>query len=167
MPMKTYKGKEPVAMDNVRIFEGAMVIGDVRLGKNTGVWFNATIRGDMDRVEIGENTNVQDNAVIHTDSGEPTAIGKNVTIGHGAIIHAATVGDGALIGMGSIILNNAEIGEEALIGAGTVVPPGKKVPPRSLAVGNPMKVVKELTDEDISRIHENAGHYVALKDTYQ
>ncbi len=167
MPLKTYRHKEPTLAEGAHVFEGAMVIGDVSLARNVGVWFNATLRGDMDRIEIGENTNIQDNAVIHTDEGEPTTIGRDVTVGHSAIIHAATVEDGALIGMGSTILNGARIGEGALVAAGAVVPPNTQIPPGSLAVGNPARVRKELSEADRKQIQDNAEHYVELLKTYQ
>ncbi len=162
MPAISYQNKKPTLESGAHIFEGAQVIGDVRLGKDVGVWFNATLRGDMDRIEIGARTNIQDNAVLHTDKGQPTVLGSDVTVGHSAIIHAATVQKGALIGMGSIILNGAEVGEDALVAAGTLVAPGKKVPPRTLVMGNPMKIVRELKDEEIEQTRKNKDHYVEL-----
>lgn len=164
--IQTYKGKTPHVSETASIFDGARVIGDVTLNDYVGVWYNAVIRGDMDRVVIGENTNIQDGAIIHTNTNMPTIIGKNVTVGHGAIIHAATVEDEALIGMGSIILDQAIVGKHALVAAGCVVPPGKKVPEKTLVVGNPMKIVKTLSDEDIRAILDNKDFYVQLLKDY-
>ncbi len=166
MTIQSYKGKKPHVPKNSRAFAGARLIGDVRLFDKVGVWFNAVLRADMAEIEVGEGSNIQDNAVVHTDIGQPTRIGRFVTIGHSAIIHAATVEDGALIGMGSIILNGAHIGKEALVAAGTVVPPGKRVPDRTLVLGNPMKIVKELSDEDVQSQYTNTGYYVDLLQSY-
>ncbi len=161
-----YKDKHPSLDQTSHVFEGAQVIGDVSIGKNVSVWFNAVIRGDMDKVVIGDNTNIQDGTIIHTNTDMPTIIGRDVTVGHAAIIHAATVEDEALIGMGSIILDQAVIGKNALIAAGAVVPPGKKIPAKSLVVGNPMKIVRELSDEDIEAIKANKDTYVHLLRDY-
>ncbi|MFH5882641.1 gamma carbonic anhydrase family protein [Liberiplasma polymorphum] len=165
--MEKYLDKSPTISPSAKVFSGAQIIGDVTLKDNVGVWYNAVLRADMAPIVIGENTNVQDGTIIHTDVDTPTIIGKDVTIGHGAIIHAATVSDGALIGMGSIILNNAHIGEHALVAAGTVVPPGKKVEPKTLVMGNPMKVIKTLSAEEIAQILANKNHYVKLLTEYE
>ncbi len=161
-----YKTKTPHIASSARVFDGARVVGDVTLGERVGVWYNAVIRGDMAPVTIGDETNVQDGVIIHTNTDMPTIIGRGVTIGHKAIIHAATVGDDALIGMGSIILDDAHVGEHALVAAGCVVPPGKKVPARHLAVGNPMKIIRELSDEEVEGIRQNTGYYVQLLADY-
>ena len=144
----------------VFIADGAKVIGDVEIGANSSVWFNAVIRADSDKVKIGENSNVQDNAVIHTSEGFGVQIGNNVTIGHGAIVHGCTIGDNVMIGMGAIVLNGAKIGENSIIGAGTLVTQGKIIPAGSLAFGNPVKIVRQLTDEEIQSITDNANSYV-------
>jgi carbonic anhydrase/acetyltransferase-like protein (isoleucine patch superfamily) len=162
-----YKNIKPQISKEAFILESAQVIADVKIASFVSVWFNATVRGDMASVEIGEGTNIQDNAVIHTDTSKPTKIGKYVTVGHSAIIHAATVGDYALIGMGSIILNGATIGEKAMIAAGTLVPPGKTVPPRMLALGNPMRIIRELTDSEIEANIANSKTYINLAMDYQ
>lgn len=146
---------------------GGVIVGDSTLEKDCNVWFNATVRGDMAPIHIKEGTNIQDNAVVHTDTHLPTTIGQFVTVGHSAIIHACTVGDYALIGMGSIILNGAEIGDYAMVAAGTLVPPGKKVPPRTLVMGSPMKIIRELSDEEIKANIDNAHHYIKLSKDYQ
>lgn len=144
----------------VFIADGAKVIGSVEIGKNSSIWFNAVIRADSDKVKIGENSNVQDNAVIHTSEGFGVQIGDNVTIGHGAIVHGCTVENNVMIGMGAIVLNGAKIGENSIIGAGALVTQGKIIPAGSLAFGNPVKVVRELTDDEIKSITDNANSYV-------
>lgn len=125
------------------------------------------IRADVDYVEIGKNTNIQDNAVIHNSTGVPTIIGDNVTVGHSAIVHACTIGNNTLIGMGSIILDGAEVGDETIIGAGALVPPGKKIPSGVLAVGSPAKVVRELTEEEKKGLLESAKKYVKLGEDHK
>ncbi len=152
--------------DSVIVFPGAAVIGDCSIGANVSVWFNASVRGDMDKIEILEGTNIQDNAVIHTNTDMPTYIGRYVTVGHSAIIHAAKINDYALIGMGSVILDGAEVGEYAMVGAGCVVPPGKKVPPRTLVVGNPMRIVRELSEAEMKANYHNAEVYIQLAKDY-
>lgn len=150
----------------VFIADGAKVIGDVEIGANSSIWFNAVIRADSDKVGIGENSNVQDNAVIHTSEGFGVQIGDNVTIGHGAIVHGCTVENNVMIGMGAIVLNGAVIGENSIIGAGTLVTQGKIIPAGSLAFGNPVKVVRELTDDEIKSITDNANSYIKEAQIY-
>ena len=151
----------------VFIADGAKVIGSVEIGKNSSVWFNAVIRADSDKVKIGENSNVQDNAVIHTSEGFGVKIGDNVTIGHGAIVHGCTIGDNVMIGMGAIVLNGAAIEENCIIGAGALVPQGKVIPAGSLAFGNPVKIVRKLTDDEIKSILDNAISYVNEANEYK
>ena len=151
----------------VFIADGAKVIGDVEIGANSSVWFNAVIRADSDKVSIGENSNVQDNAVIHTSEGFGVQIGDNVTIGHGAIVHGCTVENNVMIGMGAIVLNGAVIGENSIIGAGALVTLGKIIPAGSLAFGNHVKVVRELTDDEIKSITDNANSYVKEANEYK
>ena len=146
--------------ESVFIADGAKVIGDVEIGENSSVWFNAVIRADSDKVKIGKCSNVQDNSVIHTSDGFGVQIGDNVTIGHGAIIHGCTIKDNVIIGMGAIVLNGAVIEENCIIGAGTLVTQGKIIPSGSLAFGNPYKIVRQLTDDEISSISRNADSYV-------
>lgn len=156
---------EPI-IDDEAINLGADIIGEVIIEKDVNMWFNATIRGDMAKVTIKEGTNIQDNAVVHTNTDAPTYIGKMVTVGHSAIIHAATVGDYCLIGMGSIILDKAIVGDYALVAAGTLVPPGKVVPPRTLVMGNPMRIVRELSEAEIEANIENSRKYIKLAREY-
>jgi carbonic anhydrase/acetyltransferase-like protein (isoleucine patch superfamily) len=137
----------------------ASVLGQVRLGKNVSVWPFASIRGDVDPIELGENSNVQDNCVIHTDNGFPVRIGRNVTLGHAAVVHGATIDDDCLIGIRAVVLNGATIGSGSLIAAGAVVTPGTVIPPNSLVMGLPAKVVK--TDPGLAASNRaNAQRYV-------
>src|SRR5690242_20008331 len=127
------------------IAPNASVIGKVRLKRNASVWFGAVLRGDNEWIDIGENSNVQDNSVIHTDPGQPTILGTHVTVGHKVILHSAIIGDFTLVGMGSTILSGAKIGSNCLIGANTLIPEGKEIPPRSLVLGQPARIVREVS----------------------
>ncbi len=161
--IKEFQGITPKIDETCFVAETAVVIGDVELEKNVNVWYGTVIRGDVNYVRIGENTNIQDNTVVHVESnGHPTIIGKNVTIGHSAVIHACTIGDNSLIGMGAIVLDGAEIGENVILGAGALVPPGKKIPSNCLAVGSPAKVVRELGEEELEKRIMHAKKYVEL-----
>jgi carbonic anhydrase/acetyltransferase-like protein (isoleucine patch superfamily) len=140
----------------------AEVVGKVTLGADVGVWYSATIRGDMAPISVGDRTNVQDNAVLHVDTDLPLTVGSGVTIGHGAILHGCTVGDDCLIGMGSIVLNGAIIGDGSVVGAGALVTEGKTFPPRSLIIGNPAKAVREVDVEMLEKIRRNAEAYVGM-----
>ena len=146
--------------DSVFIAEGAKVLKDVTIKENSSVWFNAVIRGDSNSIYIGANSNVQDNAVIHTSSDHKVEIGNNVTIGHNAIVHGATIKDNVLFGMGAIILDGAIINENCIIGAGTLIPQNKIIPANSLVYGNPFKIVRELTELEKEKIISNALKYV-------
>lgn len=149
------------------IADGVKIVGNVTIKAQASIWFNSVVRSDMAEVIIGERTNIQDLCVIHDNNGLKTIIGDDVTVGHNAIIHGAIIGDGALIGMGSIVLDGAVVGENALVAAGCVVPPNKEVPARHLAVGNPMKIVKELSEKDIIAILDNKDHYIRLSGLYE
>ena len=140
--------------------EGSRRVGDVVIGKESGVWYNAVIRGLPSQIKIGERTNVQDNVVIHGDPECPVEIGSNVTIGHSAIVHGCTIRDNSLIGMGAIILNKAVIGKNCIIGAGALVTQGCVIPDNSLAFGSPARVIRRLTDEEIEGNRISAQHYV-------
>lgn len=142
------------------IAKSADVIGQVSLGDEVTVWFQAVIRGDLEPIKIGNRTNVQDGTVIHVAENAPVVVGDDVTIGHVCIIHGCTIENGALIGMGSTILNHAVIGENSLIGAGSLVTEGKVIPPNVLAFGRPAKVIRPLTADEIAENHANAKHYV-------
>jgi carbonic anhydrase/acetyltransferase-like protein (isoleucine patch superfamily) len=160
MPIYSLGEKQPQLGDDAWVAPNATVIGDVRLGANASIWWNATLRGDNDPIHIGENSNIQDGSVLHTDEGVPMHIGANVTVGHLVMLHGCTVGDGSLIGIGSIVLNGAVIGKHSIVGANTLIPEGKTYPDRVLIVGSPGKVVRELSDEEVGRLSHAADHYV-------
>ena len=152
--------RRPQLGASVWVAPNATVIGDVRLAENVSIWWNAVLRGDNDPIAIGANSNIQDGSVLHTDEGVPMSIGRDVTVGHLVMLHGCTVGDGSLIGIKSVILNGAVIDTQCLIGANTLIPEGKVIPDRSLVMGSPGKVVRELTDEQVARIAHAAQHYV-------
>jgi carbonic anhydrase/acetyltransferase-like protein (isoleucine patch superfamily) len=137
----------------------ATIIGDVTLDKNSSVWFNATLRGDIENIHVGEGSNVQDGSVLHTDPGYPLKIGKNVTIGHLVMLHGCIIGHNSLIGIGAVILNNAKIGNNCIIGAKALITENKAIPDNSLVVGSPGKIIRQVTPEEINLITENAKHY--------
>ena len=142
------------------IAPGAVVLGRVRLERNASVWFGAVLRGDNDPIVVGENSNIQDGSVLHTDSGSPLTIGRNVTVGHQAMLHGCTVGDNTLIGIKATVLNGARIGRNCLIGAHALIPEGKEIPDGSLVMGAPGKVVRELDARAVQMLEASALHYV-------
>lgn len=152
--------KVEIRGDDYFIADNATVIGSVVLENNASVWFNAVIRGDNDIITVGENSNVQDASVLHTDSGIQLTIGKNVTVGHKVMLHGCDIGENSLIGINSVILNGARIGKNCLIGANTLIPEGKEIPDGSLVMGSPGKVVRELTEDQIKGLEQSALHYV-------
>ena len=156
----------PTLGEGIWVAPTAVVIGDVRLASEASVWWNAVLRGDNDPITIGAQSNIQDSAVLHTDLGAPLNIGQRVTVGHQAMLHGCTIGDGSLIGMGAIVLNDARIGSGCLIGAGSLITEGKIIPDRSLVVGQPGKVLRELSDEEIARLSASALHYLAQARRY-
>ena len=138
----------------------AVIIGRVELKKNSNIWFNTTLRGDLEPIIIGENSNIQDGSVLHTDPGYKLKVGKGVTVGHMVMLHGCQISDDTLIGIGSIILNNAKIGKNCIIGANSLITENKIIPDNSLVVGSPGRVLRKVTEEEIKAIHENAKHYV-------
>jgi carbonic anhydrase/acetyltransferase-like protein (isoleucine patch superfamily) len=150
------KGKE------VFIAPTATVLGDVKLGDNVSVWFSAVMRGDTNKIRIGDGSNIQDNVVVHCDDGFPAVIGEDCIIGHGAIVHGAVLGNNVLVGMNATVLNGAEIGDYCIISANSLVTGGTKIPPHSLVVGNPGKVVKTLSEKHFKAIRDNAKTYREL-----
>ena len=162
-------GDKQLNRDNLDFWvaPNAVVIGDVSLKKNASVWFGSVLRGDNDPIILGENSNIQDNSVCHTDDGMPLIIGDNVTVGHKVILHSCTVGDNSLIGMGSTVLNKAKIGNNCLVGANSLVTEGKEFPDNHLIVGSPAKVKRELTDMEKKIIELSALHYVENMKRYK
>jgi carbonic anhydrase/acetyltransferase-like protein (isoleucine patch superfamily) len=160
MPIYALGADAPDIHPQTWIAPDASVIGLVHLEKNVSIWWNAILRGDIELLRVGENTNVQDGSVLHTDPGLQVRIGRDVTIGHRAIIHGCTVGDGCLIGMGATLLDRSVIGRQCLIGANTLIPEGKVIPDRSLVVGAPGRIVRQLTDEEVAAILHGARLYV-------
>ncbi len=151
----------------VFVAPNATVVGRVHIGDDSSIWFGAVVRGDTEVVEIGNGSNIQDLAVLHADPGFPCRIGDAVTIGHAAIVHGATVHEGALIGIRAVVLNGAVVGAGSIVGAGAVVAEGREIPPGHLAVGIPARVVRELTDEDRTRLAKTAAHYVEASAVYR
>lgn len=152
-------GRTPAIDRSAFLAEGARVIGDVRLGEDTSVWYNAVLRGDSDPITVGAGSNLQDNVSVHVDAGRPVTIGRNVSVGHNAVVHGCTIEDGCLIGMGSVVLSGAVIGAGSLVAGGAVVLEGTVVPPGSLVAGVPAKVRRELTDDEKAAIVRNAETY--------
>lgn len=163
-----HRFKDPVIAPSVMMAKGAQVYGDVQIGADSSIWFNCVLRADVNYIRIGERTNIQDLSLVHESfQTHPTIIGNNVTVGHSCVIHACTIGDYALIGMGSVILDGAEIGDYVLLGAGSLVTQNTKIPSGSKAFGRPAKVVAELTDEEKRALEFSAEHYVKLASTYR
>ncbi len=145
----------------VKLFD-ATVKGNVYLHENVNVWYGAVIRSESEIIEIGDDSNIQDLTVIHTDVGYPVKIGKRVTVGHRAILHGCTIEDEVMIGMGAIVMNGAKIGSHSIIGAGALIPEGKEIPPCSIVVGMPGKIIHQTSEEQVQSILDNAKHYVEL-----
>ncbi len=162
MIIKSFNGKLPKIHESVYISENVSIIGDVEIGENSSVWFGAVIRGDVCNVKIGNNSNIQDNAVIHVNYNMPSIIGDFVTVGHSAIIHGATIGDFVIVGMGAILLDGAKVGKNVIIAAGSLVPPRMEIPDGVMVMGVPAKIVRTLRDEEIEHIKKNALDYVEL-----
>jgi carbonic anhydrase/acetyltransferase-like protein (isoleucine patch superfamily) len=160
MPVYRLADRTPQLHADTYVAPGAHVIGSVRMDAGASVWFGVVIRGDNETIHIGEGSNIQENSVLHTDLGFPLLIGKNVTVGHQAMLHGCTIGDGSLIGIQAVVLNGARIGKNCLIGAGAIVTEGKEIPDNSLVLGAPGKVVRQLTDEDAQRMQKGAQFYV-------
>jgi len=162
MIIKSFNGKLPEIHESVYISENVSIIGDVEIGENSSVWFGAVIRGDVCNVKIGNNSNIQDNAVIHVNYNMPSIIGDFVTVGHSAIIHGATIGDFVIVGMGAIVLDGAKVGKNVIIAAGSLVPPRMEIPDGVMVMGVPAKIIRTLRDEEIEHIKKNALDYVEL-----
>jgi carbonic anhydrase/acetyltransferase-like protein (isoleucine patch superfamily) len=167
MPLYAYRGKRPRIAADAFVAPTAVLIGDVTVHSGASVWFGSVLRGDMDRIEIGERSNVQDNSTIHTDTNEPTIIGPDVTIGHMALVHSAIVEENVLIGQAAVLVGRNHVGTGTVIGAGAVLPEGFDAPARSLVLGVPAKVVREVRPEDDRWTVGAAKHYVELSAWYR
>ncbi len=167
MPIYQLRDDAPVVPESAYVAPNATLIGKVTLGERASVWFNVVIRADNEPVHIGEGSNVQEAVVLHTDPGFPMNIARNVTIGHQAMLHGCTVGEGSLVGIQSVVLNGAVIGRNCLVGAGAIVTEGKTFPDRSLILGAPARVVRELTDQEIANIADAAAIYVRRRELYK
>lgn len=152
--------KQPSISSNYYIAPGASVIGDIRIGEEVSIWFNAVLRGDNDAIEIGDGSNIQDGAVLHVDDGQPITIGQRVTVGHQAVLHGCTIGDGSLIGINAVVLNGAVIGKHCLIGANALITEGMEIPDGSLVMGSPAKVVKQLDDKTLDAMEAGVQNYI-------
>jgi carbonic anhydrase/acetyltransferase-like protein (isoleucine patch superfamily) len=160
MPIYELGERRPSLDAQCWIAENAVVIGSVVVERDASLWFNTVARGDNDLIRVGAGSNVQDGSVLHTDAGIPLTIGRDVTVGHMAMLHGCTIGQGSLIGIKAVVLNRAQIGNHCLIGANALIPEGKLIPDRSLVLGSPGKVVRQLTDEEVARLLASARHYV-------
>ncbi len=160
--------RRPRVHGSAWVAESAVVVGDVEIGAESSLWFGAVVRGDVERIRIGARTNVQDQATIHVVGGRlATIVGDGVTVGHAAVLHGCAIAGHTLVGIGAIVLDGAEIGPECLIGAGAVVTPGTRIPPRSLVLGSPAKRVRELSADEIARLHRSAAGYVERAREYR
>lgn len=157
---------KPYINSSAFVAKGAVVLGNVSIGKDCSIWYNATVRSTQAPITIGEGSNIQDNAVLHVDQNHPVSIGSYVTIGHGAIIHGCSIDDNSLIGMGAIILNGAKIGKNCIIAAGALIPQNKEIPDNSLVIGAPGKIVRQVTEEEIQKNMNNAKHYIMERLTH-
>jgi carbonic anhydrase/acetyltransferase-like protein (isoleucine patch superfamily) len=167
MPIYKIGDDSPDIAPDAFVAPNATVIGKVILKSRASVWFGAVLRGDNELITIGESSNVQEGAVLHTDPGVPLVLGDRVTVGHQAMLHGCTIGDGSLIGIQAVILNGAVIGKHCLVGAGAVVTERKQFPDRSLILGSPAKVVRQLTDEDVARLEASAASYANRQEQYK
>lgn len=160
--IREFMGEKPKISKETFIAKSSEIIGNVKIGENSSVWFNATIRGDLGKIIIGDGVSIQDNCVMHTEKNGVSIIEDNVVIGHGAIIHGSFISSNTIIGMGAILLTKSKIGRNCIIGAGSLVTEGTEIPDNSIAFGNPCKVVKQTTPENIQRIKENVEEYLDL-----
>jgi len=158
----TIDGSTPQVGENVFVAPTAVLSGDVALADRSSAFYGVSVRGDSAPIRVGEGTNLQDNVVLHADAGFPCSLGAGVSVGHSAVVHGATVGDGCLVGMSATIMNGAVIGEQSLVAAGALVLESTQVPPRSLVAGVPAKVRRELSDEEVAGLKTNADHYLEL-----
>ena len=166
MPLYQIGDKRPQVHPGAWIAPNATLIGDVRIGVEASVWWTSVIRADNDSIVIGDRCNIQDGSVMHTDIGVVLELEPGVTIGHRVLLHGCSIGESSMVGMGSVIMNHARIGRQCLVGANTLIPEGKQFPDRVLILGSPGKVVRELTEKEIARVTNSAGHYVVASRRY-
>ncbi len=157
-----YKDHKPKIADSSFIAPGAQVVGNVEMKAKTSIWYNSSLRADLNKIILGKGTNIQDNSALHVDTKQPLIIGENVTVGHNATIHGCEIENNCLIGMGAILLNDAHIKENSIVAAGSLVTENSEFPPNSLIMGTPAKVIRKLTEKEIKSIKENADHYIQL-----
>lgn len=162
-----FRGKSPVIGEEVFIAPNATLVGEVLLGDHVSIWFGAVLRGDIARIEVGEGSNIQDNSILHVGDEDPCLVGRNVVVGHGAILHGCTVEEECTIGMGAVILNGAVIGKGSVVGAGALVPPKAVLPPGSLAVGHPAQVIRSLSGQEREHYAIFAPKYVRVAREYR
>lgn len=165
--IRNFQEHQPQIAEDAFVAESAQIVGRVQVDSRASIWYGAVLRGDDNRICIGPYTNIQDNCVLHITTTESCIVGSHVTVGHNAILHGCTIGNEVLVGMGAIVLNGAVIEDQVIIGAGTLIPPGKRIPARSLVVGSPAKVVRDLTDEEIRSLKLSAENYALLADKHR
>jgi carbonic anhydrase/acetyltransferase-like protein (isoleucine patch superfamily) len=166
MPIYSFRGIEPKIAEGVYVAPSADIIGKVSLAKNVSIWHQCVARGDVNDISVGENSNVQDLSMLHVTKDYKLTIGANVSIGHSVTVHGCTIDNGCLIGMGAVIMDGAHIGENSVVAGGSIVPPHKKFPPRSMIMGNPAKVTRELTDDEVKLYSNHYRAYVGYKEEY-
>ena len=159
-----YKGKQPQVGERVCLAEGACLVGDVSIGDDSSVFYNAVLRGDLAEIKIGKRTNIQDNVCIHVSTGVGVSIGDEVTVGHGAVLHGCTIEDNVLVGMGAVIMDGALVMKNCIIGAGALVTAGKNFPEGSLVMGSPAQIIRPLTTDEIKKVKTGVEHYLDAKD---
>jgi carbonic anhydrase/acetyltransferase-like protein (isoleucine patch superfamily) len=165
--IRPFKGITPTIGEGTFVAESAAIIGDVRIGARTSVWYGAVLRGDVFHIRIGDEVSIQDNAVVHVTGGQhPTIVGNRVTVGHSVVLHGCTIGDQCIIGMGAIIMDRATIGDRCIVGAGALVTPGTDIPSGQLVLGSPARPKRPLTADELAWIDSSADHYVELADAY-
>jgi len=160
-------GKTPQVDDEAWVAPNATLVGSVTIGAGASIWYGAVVRADNEPITIGARSNVQDNCTFHVDAGRPVSLGEGVSVGHGAVVHGATIGDNVLVGMGAILMNGAVIGDDSMVAAGALVTEGMEVPPRSLVAGVPGKIRRELSDAEVEHLRENARIYEAHRDLHR
>lgn len=164
--IKEFRGRKPQISESAYISESVDIIGEVIVEENCSIWFGSRLRGDVNRIHIGRGTNIQENSIVHVEDNFEVNLGENVTVGHGAIVHGCIIGENTLIGMGSIILNGVRIGKNSIVGAGSLVTQNKEFGEGLLILGNPARVVRRLTEEEIEGIRNSAKHYIELSREY-